>query len=64
MATAREQLKEKKYTPQEVADILNVTRATALNFIKKGELKAIRVSERKIFITEKELDKFINKRNK
>lgn len=55
---------EKKYTPQEIANILNVTKATALNFIKRGELKAIRISERKIFVTQKELDNFINNRNK
>ena len=64
MATAREQLQEKKYTPKEVAEILNVTRATALNFIKRGELKAIRISERKIFVTDKALNDFINKKNK
>lgn len=64
MANVREQLNQKKYTPKEVADILNVTSATALNYIKSGELKAIRVSERKIFVTEKALDNFINKKNK
>jgi len=64
MVNVREQLNQKKYTPKEVADILNVTSATALNYIKNGELKAIRVSERKIFVTEKELDNFINDKNK
>lgn len=47
------------YTPDEVAEILQVTRRTVYGWIKDGKLKAVKVG-RGWRVKREELDSFIN----
>lgn len=49
----------KTYTPEEVADILKVTRRTVYNYIKKGSLKAVKMGKY-LRVSEANLQDFID----
>lgn len=53
---------DKYYSPLEVASILNVSPRTILNWIKKGELEALKVG-RTYRISEANLNIFLKKEN-
>jgi|TARA_Y100000031_G_scaffold113820_1_gene125765 excisionase family DNA binding protein len=53
------QLKKGYYTPQEIADLLGVSRFSIWRYIRSGKLKAIKLTERNFRIEKKELDKFL-----
>jgi predicted site-specific integrase-resolvase len=54
---------EKYFTPQETADIFGVSKEAVLQWIKRGLLKCNRISERKIFITEKQMKDYMECRD-
>ncbi len=47
------------YTKQEVADKLHVTIMTINNYIKAGKLKAVKVGNRRVLITENAFNDFV-----
>jgi excisionase family DNA binding protein len=49
------------WTPKEVADRFRVTEQTVRNYIKRGQLKAIRFGDN-LRITEDAVQEFINKK--
>jgi len=51
---------EKLYTVKEVANTLRITDGTVRNWIRLGDIKAIRVSGILIRIPEEELEKLLN----
>lgn len=51
--------KDKVLTPQEVADILRVTRRTVYAYINNGDIKAINIGARKKGITLAELRRYM-----
>ena len=55
--------KEKYFTPKETADIFKVSKESILNWIKKGLLECNKISKRKIFITEKQMKKYMDSNN-
>lgn len=57
-------LKKDYYTPQEIADLLRVSRFSVWRYIRSGKLKAIKLTERNFRIEKKELERFLNKRSK
>lgn len=50
---------KKTYTPQEVADILQITRRTVYEYIKLGKIKAVKIGKGHR-ISSEQLDKIIN----
>ena len=59
---AKTLLKKGFYTPKEIAEMLDVCNETIWRYIRKGKLKAIKLTERNFRIEKKELEKFLNKR--
>jgi len=55
-------LKKGYYTPLEISEILGLSRATIWRYIRSGDLKVIKLTERNFRIEKKELEKFLNKR--
>lgn len=51
--------REKTYTKKEVAEMLHVTIMTINNYIKADKLKAIKVNNRRVLITDTALNDFI-----
>lgn len=51
---------EKLYTPEEVADMLRVTRRTVYEWIRSGQLKAVKVG-RQWRITEDDISKMMTR---
>jgi excisionase family DNA binding protein len=47
------------YTLKEVANKFNVTTVTVLNWIKNNKIKCNRISERKIYISEQQIEDYI-----
>ena len=60
----KEELKGEKYTAEEVGKMLGITRQAVLGLIRRGSMESVKVSPRKIFITKKQLEKYINKNNR
>lgn len=60
----KEELKGEKYTAEEVGKMLGITRQAVLGLIRRGSMESVKVSQRKIFVTKKQLEKYINKTNK
>lgn len=54
-------INEKTYTKKEVAEMLHVTIMTINNYIKTEKLKAVKVVNRRVLITETALNDFIKK---
>ena len=52
------------YTVKEVAEILKINRISVYDLIKEGKLNGHRFSERRIRVSEKDLNEFINKAKK
>lgn len=52
---------EKTYTKKEVAEMLHVTIMTINNYIKADKLKAVKVNNKRVLITETALNDFIKK---
>lgn len=50
---------KKTYTPQEVADILQITRRTVYEYIKLGKIKAVKIGKGHR-VSADELNKIIN----
>lgn len=48
------------YSPKEIADLLGVHPSTVLNYIRGGQLYAIRLSERTIRIPNRALRRFLD----
>jgi len=55
---------DKYYTTSEVAEHLKVNKMTILRYIRSGKLKANKISKKIYRISEKELEKFLNKKSK
>ena len=53
-------LNGKVYSRKEVAEMLHVTTITVDNYIKRNKLKALKLANRKILITETDLKEFLN----
>jgi excisionase family DNA binding protein len=58
METNNEKRSDRVYTLSELLDILQVTRRTLLNYIRRGKLKAFKVGNT-WRVTQKQLDDFI-----
>lgn len=58
METNNEKRNDRVYTLSELLDILQVTRRTLLNYIRRGKLKAFKVGNT-WRVTQKQLDDFI-----
>jgi excisionase family DNA binding protein len=56
-------METKYYTPQEVADMFSVKRITVWDWIRKGKLRATRISNRLYRISESQLNRFKEKIN-
>lgn len=52
-------LKGKVYSRKEVAEMLHVTTITIDNYIKGNKLKALKLANRKVLITETDLKEFL-----
>lgn len=52
-------INEKTYTKKEVAEMLHVTIMTINNYIKADKLKAVKVNNKRVLITETALNDFI-----
>ena len=50
-------------TPDEIAERLAITKATVLRLIRRGELKALRISSRTLRISESAFEEFAAKRS-
>jgi len=61
---AQTPLKKGYYTTKEIAEMLEICRDTVWRYIRSGELKAIKLTERNFRIEKKELERFLNKRSK
>lgn len=53
-------LKGKVYSRKEVAEMLHVTTITIDNYIKGNKLKALKLANRKVLITETDLKAFLD----
>ena len=51
-------------TPDDVAERLSITRPTVLRLIRRGELRALRISSRILRISEGAFEEFVAKRQK
>lgn len=52
------------YTVSEIAKLLKVKKGFVYELIRQGELEAIKLSQRRYRITEKQLEEFIKKHSK
>lgn len=52
------------YTKQQIADILHVTIMTVNNYIKAGKLKAVKLGNRRVLITEQAFNSFLEENTK
>lgn len=53
-------LNGKVYSRKEVAEMLHVTTITIDNYIKRNKLKALKLANRKVLITETDLKEFLD----
>ena len=53
----------KYYTPDEVADMLQIGRQSVYDYVKKGKLKALKVGHRTIRISQENLDEMLAGKN-
>ena len=54
----------KTYTKQQIADILHVTVMTINNYIKAGKVRAVKLGNSRVLITEQALNDFIDNHTK
>lgn len=50
-------------TPEEVSKQLSCSRRTIYNYISQGKLKAIRVNDKKLLISQEKLNNFLGVKN-
>ena len=58
------QTNTKMHTPQQVAELLGVSRQRVLSLLQCGALKGVRINQRVIRITPQHLQEFIERRTK
>lgn len=51
----------KLYTINEIAELMKVNRNTVSRWIKNGQLKAIKINEKNVRISEKQFNDFLEK---
>jgi len=51
----------KYYTPKEIAEMLNISDRTVYAWINTGKVRAVRYRERRMLISEIELNKYLSK---
>lgn len=50
----------KKYTPREVSELLGISYCVFMQQLKKGKFQHHRISERKVFFTDEDIESILN----
>jgi len=60
----KKKIKDKFYTPTEIADMLKISRASVWRYIREKKLKAIKLGHSTYRISEENFNSFIEKHKK